>query len=114
MSKTANWSYQNVATIWPEGERDPVTRQPTWGEPFTIACTFEAGGDLQADDNGQQFSPRYTVYHEDQRTIAVGSRILIGVESADTTPPSSAESVRRTGMWDMSFFNEEPDFVLWT
>lgn len=115
MSRTSAWSYTNVATIWPEGSgRDPVTREPVPVEPYTIACTFEAGGDLQANDNGQEFSPRYTVYHEDKRPIAVGARILIGASSTDAAPPAAAETVRRTGMWDMSFFGEEPDFVIWT
>lgn len=114
MSRTANWSYTNVASIWSEGPRDPYTREPTWTGPFIIACTFETMGDTQTDDNGQQFVPQDTVWHEDPMAIKAGDRIVIGEELADVTPPARAKSIRKVGGWDMSFFGESMDFVLFT
>lgn len=115
MSVTANWSYTNVATLWANLGRDPETREPLWGEPYTIACTFATMGDTQTDDNGQEFVPQDTVWHEDQVEIKAGDRVVIG-ESVDdhASPPNRAKSIRKVGGWDMSFFGEEPDFVFYT
>lgn len=114
MSATANWSYTNVATIWPNLGRDPETREPLWGEPRTIACTFATMGDTQTDDNGQEFVPQDTVWHEDQAEIKAGDRVVIGEELVGALPPARAKPIRKVGGWDMSFFGEEADFVFYT
>lgn len=114
MSATARWSYTNSATIWRQGPRDPVTREPTWEAPIVIDCTFESDGKLQTTDNGEQFTPNHTVYHEDARKIGSGDRILVGEVSDAATPPENSEVIQRTGMFDMSFFGEDPDFVIYT
>ena len=114
MSATSRWAYQNVATLWTEGPRDPYTREPTWDGPHVIACTFETMGDTQTDDNGQEFVPQDTVWHESPMQINSGDRIVIGEELIDITPPARAKTIRKVGMWDMSFFGETPDYVLFT
>lgn len=114
MSATARWSYTNDATIWRQGPRDPVTREPTWGAPTTIKCTFETSGGVQTDDNGQEFVPADTVWHEDPTPISVGDRIVIGESLTDDEPPSRAKTIRKLGTWDMSFFGETPDHAIYT
>lgn len=115
MSATARWTYTNQSTLWLQtGERDPYTREPIYDGPHVIACTFETMGDTQTDDNGQQFVPQDTVWHEDPLTIKAGDRIVIGQALEDETPPATAKTIKKVGGWDMSFFGEDPDFVLFT
>lgn len=115
MSHTARWTYTNQSTIWLQtGERDEYTREPIYDGPHVIACTFENMGDTQTDYNGQQFVPRDTVWHENPLTIKAGDRIVIGAALEDETPPATAKTIKKVGGWDMSFFGEEPDFVLFT
>ncbi len=71
-------------------------------------------GDTQTDENGQEFVPQDTVWHEDAIAIKSGDRIVIGEELADAEPPLIAKTIRKVGGWDMSFFSETPDFVLFT
>lgn len=114
MSETANWAYTNVSTLWRNLGRDPETREPTWGAPHVIACTFSTMGDTQTDDNGNEFVPQDTVWHEDKVQIGPGDRVVIGAVSDALTPPVNAKTIRKVGSWDMSFFDEEPDFVFFT
>ncbi|MCC4288514.1 hypothetical protein [Vreelandella aquamarina] len=115
MSATSRWVYTNQATLWLQtGKRDPYTREPLFSGPHVIACTFENMGDTQTDDNGQQFVPRDTVWHEDSLPIKSGDRIVIGDALDDAEPPATAKAIKKVGGWDMSFFGEAPDFVLYT
>lgn len=114
MSATSRWSYTNVATLWTEGPRDPYTGVPGWSGPHHIACTFETMGETQTDDSGQQFVPQDTVWHENPMAIKAGDRIVIGESLDIPNPPANAKIVRKVGMWDMSFFGESPDYVLFT
>lgn len=114
MSATASWVYTSVSTIWPNLGRDPRTREPLWGEPFVIACTFKNMGGTQTDNNGEEFVPQDTIWHEDKVQIGPGDRVVIGAESDALTPPVNAKIIRKVGSWDMSFFDEEPDFVFFT
>lgn len=114
MSATSRWVYTNVSTVWQQGPRDPYTREPTWAGPHVLACTFETMGDTQTDDNGVQFVPQDTVWHENPLVIKPGDRIVIGEELTDSVPPATAKTVRKSGEWDMSFFGESSDFVLYT
>lgn len=79
-----------------------------------IACTFATMGDTQTDDNGREFVPSDTVWHEDPTAIKAGDMIVIGAALTDTEPPAEAKEIRKVGGWDMSFFGESPDYVLFT
>lgn len=114
MSATARWTYTNVSTLWPNLGRHPETREPVWGAPVVIACTFETMGDTQTDENGKEFVPQDTVWHEDKTPIKAGDRVVIGESLTDLLPPDRSKVLRKVGGWDMSFFGEEPDFVFYT
>ena len=111
MSQTANWSYTNVATVWPlltelvdDGWGPSI--QPTYGEPYEIMCTWEGGGDLVQGNDGQAFAPAMQFYHEDSR-VKFGDLICKGVE----TDQLNADQIRAHKEYDMSFFGELRDFL---
>lgn len=114
MSTTANWSYTNVATVWPlEGEADAWTDQEkTYGTPYTIACTWVTGagrtasGDRTMDNNGVEFTPSCSYYHEDPRP-KYGDWIVRG-NGADRL---LGEMIKSHAEYDMSFFGEFPDYM---
>lgn len=114
MSATSRWVYTNVSTVWPNLGRDPRTREPLWGEPFVIACTFKNMGATQTDNNGEEFVPQDTIWHENPAPISAGDRVLIGRDVSYEAPPVDAKPIRKVGGWDMSFFGENPDFVFFT
>lgn len=52
MSATANWSYTNVATVYPRAYDD---WNNTWtnGTPYLIDCTWTANNEVAVDANGK-------------------------------------------------------------
>lgn len=114
MSATSRWVYTNVATIWRNEGRDPRTREPRWSPPVVIDCTFKTMGETQTDNDGNEFVPQDTVWHENPTPIVAGDRVLIGQAVQLETPPAEAKIIRKVGGFDMSFFDEDPDFVLFT
>lgn len=106
MSDTANWSYTNTATIRPFVSIDDWTGQATYGEEYTIACTWTAKSEQQRDARGAEFVSRHQVYTEDKRPKHLD---LIKMNGSDEW-----EEIRSVTNWDMSFFGEEPDFLLVT
>lgn len=108
MSTTANWSYTNIATVWPlEGEADAWTDQEkTYGAPYTIACTWVAGAGRTIDENGVEFTPSCSYYHEDPRP-KYGDWIVRGI-GADRL---LGEMIKSHAEYDMSFFGEFPDYM---
>lgn len=112
MSATANWSYTNVATVRPRLKMDLKTQQTIYGDEYQIACTWEAKNETVRDAGGQsgaqgsEFISRHMIYTEDARPKYLD---LIQFEGSD-----GWEEIRSRTNWDMSFFGEEPDFLLVT
>lgn len=112
LSKTANWSYTNTATINPFVSIDLMTQESIYGEEFTIACTWEAKSEAVRDVGGQsgsrgaEFVSKHHIYTEDPRPKYLD---LIQLNGSDEW-----EEIRSVTGWDMSPFGEEPDFLLVT
>lgn len=110
MSTTANWSYTNVATVWPllastgDGWDGPAG---SYGAPYQVACTWVGGGEKMTNNDGEEFAPSFRFWHEDKR-VKYGDWIARGVQ---TDRIASGEQVKQHVEYDMSFFGEEPDFM---
>lgn len=111
MSSTANWSYTNVATIRPrigESEWGGVE----YGPEYEIACTWAAVTDQergvggQSGGQGAELVMKHSIYTEDRRPKYLD---LIRFDGSD-----GWEEIRSVQVWDMSFFDEEPDVLLVT
>lgn len=105
MSTTANWSYTNIATVRPrlgESEWGGVE----YGPEYEIACTWSAESSQERDANGAEFISRRKIYTEDPRPRFLDLIRLNGSDDWD--------EIRSVTAWDMSFFDEEPDFLLVT
>lgn len=112
MSATANWSYTNKAKVKPFSSIDMVSGATIYGEEFEIACTWEAKSDQVREAGGQsgargaEFISKHMIYTEDARPKYLD---MIQLEGSDEW-----EEIRSVTNWDMSFFGEEPDFLLVT
>ncbi|WXL23917.1 hypothetical protein WG219_11175 [Ectopseudomonas mendocina] len=89
-----------------------MTQKITYGPEYEIACTWEAKNEMVRETGGQsgargtEFVSRHMIYTEDKRPKY---RDLIQFDGSD-----GWEEIRSVTNWDMSFFNEEPDFLLVT
>lgn len=106
MSKTARWSYTNTATVKPLLGFDQWTQQSTYGDEYTIDCTWEAKSEQMRDSEGNEFVTKNIIYTEDSRPKYLD---LIKLNGKDYF-----EEIRTVNEFDMSFFNETPDFELVT
>lgn len=111
MSTTANWSYTNVATVWPHTSSADTGggwgggSSDEYGAPYQIACTWVGGGETATNNKGVEFAPKMTYFHEDKR-VKFGDLIARGV----TTDRTESDPIQAHDEFDMSFFGEEPDF----
>lgn len=105
MSKTANWSYTNEATVRPLLSRDSWGEE-TYGTEYTIKCTWAAKSMQHKDADGREFVSKHEVYTEDLRP-KYGDYIRLGTQA-------QFEQIRSVTEWDMSFFNEAQDVKLVT
>lgn len=110
MSATSRWSYKNVATVWPMGERDDWAGGAEVGEPYTIKCTWTAKSERRTDSGGQEFVSTIDFFHEDQR-VKYGDMIVMGDATASVQPTDEARQIRGHVNWDMMVFDDPmPDF----
>lgn len=117
MSSIARWTYTSTLTIWPAADVDQYG-QPTYGTPYTIQGSWEAGGDTRTDDNGTEFVPNSTYYFEAEDGASIiperNWHIKRGDHTAIAQPSSDAEKIKKVDGWDMSAFNEIPDWQIST
>lgn len=112
MSSISRWSYTNTATIRPFVGHDSWTGQTTYGDPYTIACTWtsvdlqERGVGGQSGAQGHERLLKHEVYTEDSRPKYLDLIQLTGHEDWET--------IRSRTEWDMSMFGDTPDFKLLT
>lgn len=106
MSATANWSYTNTATVKPFISIDQWSGETTYGEEFEIACTWTAKSEQMRDDNGKEFISNYEISTENSTPKYLDLIQLNG--------HSEWQEIRSRTEWDMSFFEEEPDYKLVT
>lgn len=118
MSSIARFSYKNVATVWKRGPKDHLNGGSTWGEPFTIACTWIASSErrVETGNASAEFTSKCDYFHEDPRPDYM-DKIKRGDHTAvpDPTAPGFADDIRAHLEWDMALFKkggkpENPDF----
>lgn len=110
MSKTANWSYTNVATVWPKSGIPAFGGGFAFGSPYTIKCTWTiTDGQNRRDSSGIEFVATADFFHEDKR-VKYGDMIVRGSQLDSAEPTRDAREIRAHVDWDMSFFGEEQDF----
>ncbi|EMH4146643.1 hypothetical protein RGN32_000064 [Providencia stuartii] len=122
MSATANWSYTNIATIYPVirggGEwGDEIT----YGTPYLIDCTWQSSNEVVKDDMGKEFVTNNVFFTELKRNGVDVQRPERGfyIAKGDTTSQSDprvagADIIITVKEDDMSFFGEEPDYEIRT
>ena len=106
LSKTANWSYTNTATVRPFISVDLMTQEAVYGEAYEIACTWTAKSEQARSSDGAEFVSKHHIYTEDKRPKYLDLIQLNG--------STEWEEIRSVTGWDMSPFGEEPDFLLVT
>lgn len=120
MSATANWSYTNVATVYPRVYDD---WNNTWtnGTPYLIDCTWTANNEVAVDANGKEFTTNLIFFTELKRNGVSSTMpqrdwyIARGDTSALSDPlKAGANVIRAVTDWDMSFFGEDPDYKILT
>ncbi|MDH5796929.1 MAG: hypothetical protein OEZ19_00050 [Paracoccaceae bacterium] len=114
MGTFSDWSYTAKCTVW-EPTLDEYD-QPSSYTRTVHDCSFKAGGDLAANDVGERFMPKTTIYlaATDANAPKVGSYVVTG-ESLASAPTVDAEIIRAAMKHDSSLFDEgTPDRVLVT
>ncbi|HEM8137419.1 hypothetical protein AB6H27_13970 [Providencia huaxiensis] len=122
MSKTAEWVYTNVATVY------PVTRgggrfgdEITYGTPYLIDCTFRGSNEVAKDDFGTEFVTK-DLYNTEMKHKGQPVRHPVRgdyIAQEDTTAIldprlANASQIVVVSKDDMSFFGEEYDYVIRT
>lgn len=122
MSATANWSYTNIATIYPVihggGEWGDET---TYGPPYLIDCTWQSSNEVVKDDTGKEFVTNNVFFTELKRNGVDVQKPERGfyIAKGDTTYQSDprvagADIIITVKEDDMSFFGEDPDYEIRT
>lgn len=126
MSKTANWSYTSIATIYPMVFDSWKSVWMTSGDPYLVDCTWKAENKIAENkvdvaNVGKELSTLLTFYTEMKRNgeaVMVPKRdwyIATGDMTAISDPvKADARIIRTVTEEDMSPFGEEPDFKIMT
>ena len=115
MSGVSRWSYTNVATVWPFISKDTLNGGSKYGEPYLVACCWEAEVVQMIDDGGKEFISKFTYYHEDIRVKYLDRIARHDVTSQDWRS-GKGEEIRSHLEWDMSMMEDRnapgclPDF----
>ena len=120
MSTLANWSYTRTLTVWPASSYDQYG-QPTFGTPYTLTGSWTVGGDVETDENGNEFVAMSKYYFELAEDAAVKPEregyIKIGDHTATSDPlAAGAEKIRKVEYYDTEMFgaDELPDWEVST
>lgn len=105
MSEVARWTYTNTATVKPLVGVDEWGAS-TYGPEYTIACTWGTDGKQERRDDGAELVSTDTIYTEDPRPKRLD---LIRLNGHD-----EFQEIRGRVEYDMSFFNDTPDYELKT
>jgi len=105
MSKTANWSYTNTALVKPFISKDEWGKS-IYGEEFEIKCTWSAAKEEKRNNSqlGLEIVTKFEIFTEDDRPKKLD---LIKIATSDVW-----EEVVNRIEFDMSFFNEAPDYKI--
>lgn len=108
MSSIANWSYTYQATVTPAGEIDGVTGATQLGTPYTIMCNVTAVEDekRQAAQSGHELVGKHVIYTEDGRPQEGDMIEFVG--------SNGKQKILHRTFWEMTAFNDTPDYKLVT
>lgn len=111
MSELSRWTYTNTATVRPfEGVNE--WGKSTYGTEYEIACTWgtngtqERGVGGQSGASGAELVDSDTIYTEDARPKRL-DMIKLGANG-------EWQEIRGRVEYDMSFFEDTPDYELTT
>lgn len=107
MSELSRWTYTNSATIKPFEGVDEWGAS-TYGAEYEIACTWGTNDkqERQSGAQGAEFVSSDTIYTEDARPKRLDMIRLNG--------STEFQEIRERVQWDMSFFDDTPDYKLTT
>lgn len=103
VSSIAAWSYRAIATVRPYLGEDTEEGGIVYGEPYEIACSWEAGGNERQDANGDEFVSTYELWTGDARPKHNDRVTVAGTLIADLP-------VRQVQGFGMEMFNDVPDY----
>jgi hypothetical protein len=112
MSEIARWSYKNTAQVKPFVSEDGENGGVTFGTEYQIACSWTAEAKEYREagapaGRGIEFVSNYVIFTEDARP---GYRDQILINS----PGVPWQEIRARTNWDMSPFDDTPDYKLVT
>ena len=107
VSKIANWSYTERASVRPYVSKNGINNQAVYGEPYEIMCDFAAASEQHRDEKGNEFTSKYLIYTEDERPKYLDEITLI-------FPGTRPQEIRAKTAWPMSAFTDIPDYLLVT
>lgn len=109
LSSLGRWTYVYDLTVWPKGALDEWG-QPSYGTPYLLRGSWQAGGDKRTDNTGQEFVPRSTYFFEaadgDASIPELDWYITRGDYTSSATPIEQAEPIRSVGGWGMQMFGD--------
>ena len=107
MSLIARWSYKFTATVKPFEAYDQRTGATSYGVEFDILCGVVGVSDQdRVSVGGQEMLAKHVIYTEDARPKCLD---LIKFDGSD-----GWEEIRHKTFWEMSAFNDTPDYKLLT
>lgn len=111
MSELGRWTYTNTATVKPHLGFDEWGNA-TYGPEYTIACTWgtnerqQRGLGGQSGAEGAELTAENEIYTEDARPKRLDLILLNGHDDW--------QEIRQRVEWDMSPFDDVPDYKLVT
>lgn len=82
----------SLATVWPEDGVDQFGNI-TFGQPYTVRCSFTQNGKLAIDSDGKKFVPNSIFYSFDSRPRR-GDKIVVGDMLTTSLQDSGAMEIR--------------------
>ena len=106
MSSIARWSYTYKATVAPFVGLDGVTGQTLYGTPYEIMCSVAAVTVEQRALGGMENNAQHVIYTEDARPKKGDTIEFIGSDGPRVIIDHT--------FWEMTAFNDVPDYKLVT
>lgn len=120
MSKIARFSYKALATIYPV-TYDDWNNSKVYGQPYLIDCAWTATEGKDEDERVSETDVSYVIFTELLYNLQPVERPRKGwmIAPGDTTAfsdPLEAGANEISGVveWDMSMFNDTPDYKIIT
>lgn len=120
MSATSRVMYRSTFTLWRVLNDGDEYGEATYSEPIFVKCQFLMGGSTRyTDQRGREFQPKSTIWTEMRDTngdVIDSPRYddLIAIGEIHSSSPQDAFPVRTVEQFDVSLFDDIPDFKIMT